>query len=71
MIIKQLEDNLRIAEAEGDIWSVVCIKRSIEFMLQRQSKHIERAEKLFLREQPTNLEYNLIRHNDSTGGKDD
>lgn len=68
MIIKQLEDNLRIAEAEGDIWSVVCIKRSIEFMLKR---HVERAEKLFLREQPTNLEYNLIRHNDSTGGKDD
>ena len=67
MIIKQLEDNLRIAEAEGDIWSIVCIKRSIDFMLRRQKEnfnlepHIKRADKLFLRDQPSNIDYYLVK----------
>ena len=62
MLIKRLEDNLRIAEAENDYWGAARIKRSLEMLLK---PHIDRAEKLFLPEQPSNIEYHVIRQREN------
>lgn len=59
MLIKRLEDNLRIAEAENDYRGAARIRRSLEMLLK---PHIDRAEKLFLPEQPSNVEYHVLRH---------
>ncbi len=58
MLIKRLEDNLRIAEAEGDHQGVRRIRQSLNMLLER---HIDRAEKLFLPEQPSNIDYYVRR----------
>ena len=62
MLIKQLEDNLRIAEAEGDHQGARRIRQSLNMLL---NKHIHRAEKLFLPEQPSNIEYHVIRQREN------
>lgn len=56
--LERLQDNLALAEREGDLWGAARIKQSIAVLqsLDNASEHVKRARMLFVPQQPPEAE---------------